>query len=421
MSEGTRYIGELVSGLSDARTRLIDDNPDRAVTADDEKRFAASWLNDAFADIQRRRLAAGKPKLDDVEIDRARQSVLDTAFHGARLWRTWCDHPTATNLSVIGTQPGRMELADGRIIEVPPVASTDDELRASVRALRANSRRPDSSWDHLNHELELVIDAEKTRLTAIDFVTPRPFVTLRRATMSRVTLEDLVANRTMSEQCGAFLAAAVRSKFRILVGGSMNTGKTVLLRALAASLSSDAQVVVAESQGELQLGDAAGDIYPRFIASMEARRAGADGHGEISLNDLIQNAQRMSPTCVIVGEVRGAEAVALAKAVQQGYQVMATIHGYSSVHAVGNAALYLEQHTNMNTDSALRRMADGIDLAVFMEIVDGRRVVAEVASIGQAADGLVKSDLIFDHTGVGYPLTEEIKRRLARFGYGDAF
>ena len=79
----------------------------------------------------------------------------------------------------------------------------------------------------------------------------------------------------------------------------------------------------------------------------------------------------------------------------------------------------------MKTKNAadLRRQlaADGIDLAVFMEQIDGKRIVAEVAAIGDAADGIVKSDMIFDHVGVMNPLPEAVKRRLERFGLGDGF
>ena len=408
------YGPDLVRGLADARAALIEQRG--PVATQDEERFAGSWLKDEVAKIQTDRLTALAPKLDAEVVASLRQFVLDTAFHGAQIWRLWTDHHTATNMWVNGTDPVAIELADGTVVEGPPVAKSNAELINAVRSLRARSTRPDDPWDHSNHALEFVVADDGTRVTAIDYVNKKPFVTFRRPTFLKVTLDDLVGNNTMSRQCADFLDAAVRAKFRILISGSMNTGKTVLLRALASSLPKDWTTVTAESQAELLLEQFAGELYPRFIVALEARKAGADGAGAVSLNRLIEDAQRMSPKCVIVGELRGEEAQALAKSTGQGYMVMATVHGYSAREAISTAALYLEEFTKMDPDSALRRIANGIDLSVFMDVVDGKRIVAEVSTIEGAIDGVIKGDLLFDHRGVMAPLPESVKRRFDRFG-----
>ncbi len=409
------YGPGLVRDLADARAGLLEEQP--GVDTDDELRFAESWFKKRIATIQGDRLSAGIAKLDFDAETSLRQFVLDTAFQGAQLWRVWNDHPTATNLWVQGNEDVIIEQDDGSVITLPPVAKTSSEIRTAVRSLRSRSSRPDEPWDHTHHALEFVVD-DGTRVTAIDQVTAKPFVTFRRPTLLKITLDDLVGNQTMARTTADFLAAAVQAKFRILVAGSMNTGKTVMLRALAAALPKDWITVTAESQAELMLDQFAGELYPQFIVALEARKPGADGSGAVSLNRLIEDAQRMSPKCVIVGEVRGEEAVALSKSVSQGYQVMSTIHGYSSFHAVSTAALYLEQHTNIGPEAALRRMADGIDLVVFMDIVSGKRMVAEVAVIGDAIDGVVKADLVFDHTGQVGPLPERVHAIFDRFGIG---
>jgi len=418
MSDAIEIYGtQLVGALADARSDLVDERG--SVSKSDEERFAGSWIRGEIERIQTERLDSGLAKLEPYEVDGLRQFVLDTAFHGAQVWRLWSEDETATNMWVNGTDPVQIELADGRVVTGPSAAKTNRELVNAVLALRARSSRPDDPWDHTHHALEFVVEQDGTRVTAINYVNKKPFVTFRRPTFLKVTLDDLVGNNTMSRQCADFLDAAVRAKFRILIGGSMNTGKTVLLRALASSLPKDWITVTAESQAELLLDEFAGEPYPNFIVPLEARKSGADGSGEISLNRLIEDAQRMSPKCVIVGEIRGQESQALAKSVSQGYMVMSTIHGYSARHSISTAALYLEQYSEMDTDSALRRMADGIDLAIFMDIVDGRRVVAEVAAIGDADSmdsGVVKSDLVFDHTGEMMPLPEAVQARFDRFG-----
>lgn len=386
------YGPKLIKELADARVALAQNTQ---LTAADEQRFAASWIKRRLNDIQSERLITGLEKLDQNVIGELRQFVLDAAFNGAQLWRVWQQYPQAANMWVNGTDRVSIELADGQIITVAPVAKTQRELLQAVRALRARSATPDSPWDHSNHALEFVIENDGTRVTAIDHVTTaQPFVTLRRPTYVKVTLDNLVANQTMSPQCAQLLELCVRSGLRILIAGSMNTGKTVLLRALAAALPKDWITVTVESQAELLIDVHAGDIYPEFVVSLEARKPGADGNGAVGLNQLIEDAQRMSPKCVIVGEVRGVEVNALSKSLLQGYQVMSTIHATSARHALDTAALYLEEFSNMQTDAALRRIATGLDIVVHMKTVNGKRFVNEVALIGDCRDGVVQHDLL---------------------------
>ena len=410
-------VPELAQARSDQSDKWLDEGRDWSIA--DEKGFAHTWLNQAMRRVQEQRLSEGAAKLDDAAVKSIVQGVIDASFSGGRLLRAWNENLTATNLTAQGTEPVRLEQANGAILMLEPVANTVEQFRAAILACRAQSTRPDAPWDHQNHELELVLN-DGTRLTAIDFVVPVPFVTLRRPTFKIVTLDDLVANETMTAQAGAFLKAAVKSKQRILVGGSMNSGKTVTLRALAAALPSDASLVTAESSGELLLKDGAGDPYPHFITPLEARRPGADGRGEVTLGQLIMNAQRMSPTCVIVGEVRGPEAQALAKSLRQGYQVMSTIHGMSAVDSVANAALYLEEYEGTPSDAALKGIVRSVDVVVFMEQIDGKRVVAEIAAPMTTFEDAIQCATIYKN-GVMHPLPDVLKHKLARFGFGDRF
>lgn len=386
------YGAKLIKELADARVALAHTGP---VAVTDEQRFAASWIRKRLDEIQSERLLAGIEKLGELELAELRQFVLDAAFNGAQLWRVWQQYEHACNMWVNGTDPISIELADGRIITAPPVAKTERELLQAVRSLRARSATPDSPWDHCNHALEFVIEEDGTRVTAIDHVTTsKPFVTLRRPTYVKVTLEDLVANQTMPKQCAQLLELCVRAGLRILIAGSMNTGKTVLLRALAASLPKDWITVTVESQAELLIDEYAGQGYPDFVVSLEARKPGADGNGGVSLNRLIEDAQRMSPKCVIVGEVRGEEVNALSKSLLQGYQVLSTIHATSARHALDTAALYLEQFSGMRSEAALRRIATGLDIVIHMKTVNGKRVVNEVSLIGSCRENIIECDAL---------------------------
>lgn len=402
----------MIKELADARVELA---KGRSVSAEDERRFAASWLRRRIERIQSDRLSTGVPKLDQNEVSDLSEFVIDTAFNGSRLWRVFQQYDQACNMWVQGSSAVKIELADGRIITAPPVAKNDSELRQAVRALRAKSTTPDEPWDRSNHALEFVVEHDGTRVTAIDHVTTsQVFVTLRRPTYVRVTLEDLTANETMSPSCARLLQACVRSGQRILIGGSMNTGKTVLLRALAAAIPKDWITVTVESQAELLISEHPGELYPNFVVSMQARKPGADGNAGVSLNRLIEDAQRMSPKCVIVGEVRGVEVNALSKSLLQGYQVLSTIHAASARHALDTASLYLEQFSDMSSSAALRRIATGIDVIVFMENIAGKRIVSEVVWVGDSHDGLLQIDHLVNHSETGSEVVPHLPNALER-------
>lgn len=418
MAVETRFVGELTTELAEARVELLGSR-EEAVSLADERQYALSFLNKRLEDRQKGRLEAGQPPISARELEQIRESVMATAFDASRMWRLWTnEYAEAENMWANGTDPCFVQFPGGKLVQGEPLADTDEELERSIRLLRAKSTRPDQPWDHLNHQLELVIQDDGTRVTATNYVAKHPFVTFRRPTLKQITLDDLVDNDTMSQSCAEFLDAAVKTGLRIMIGGSMNTGKTVLLRALAASLPTQWITVTAESQGELMLGESAGDVYPDFVLELEARKAGADGHGEVSLNQLIEDAQRLSPDCVIIGEVRGEESKALSKAVSQGYMVMATIHAYSAREAISNAGLYLEQYTGIATGPALRRMADGIDLSIFMEKqANGKRRVAEVIAVMSGDEGRLTHHTICDHNGQMSPVPERLKVIFERNGY----
>ena len=131
----------------------------------------------------------------------------------------------------------------------------------------------------------------------------------------------------------------------------------------------------------------------------------------------------MTPSVVIVGEVRGDESVALAAALGQGYAVMSTIHADSAIGAVENAAMYYEEAIGTTRDAALARLSRGVDLAVFMGRDENNgRIVAEVAAINGLTDNDIDANMLFSHEREDLIRTKQAiparwKRRLRVVGY----
>lgn len=361
----------------------------------DQKKHLVKWVHAQLNEL-------GVDDVDERSVVAA--SVIGHCFRSTKLLDVWNAHPTATNLSVLGAGEVRLEQGNGQIVTLDPIVESNEELRRNIIELAAIAGSfAGEIWDPARPEFEIIM-GDGTRVTAIDWISQNPFVTLRRPTYSAVTLNDLVDNDTMTSECAEFLEAAVRARLRILVSGSMNSGKTVLLRALSSALPNTDAVMVAESQPELRLEHS--DAYPDFVVSLAARRSRSNERYDISVRSLVERVQRMTPSVVIVGEVRGEESVALAAALGQGYAVMSTIHSDSAIGAVENAAMYYEEATGTTRNAALARLARGVDLAVFMgRSNNNARVVKEVASINGVANDEVDATMLFSYEPDGLART----------------
>jgi hypothetical protein len=179
-------------------------------------------------------------------------------------------------------------------------------------------------------------------MSALMAVTARPSISIRRHRFSDLSLEDLTRMGTLDRTVSSLLGAAVRARKNIVVSGAMNSGKTTLLRALAAEVAARERIVTIEQAFELGL-DAAPDRHPDMVA-LEARPANVEGEGLISVADLVRRALRMNADRVIVGEVLGDEVLPMLNAMSQGRSgSMCTIHSDSSAGVFRRIASYAVQ------------------------------------------------------------------------------
>ena len=381
--------------LSEARVQMAKTKVADGVAWDeaDERQFAKSRLRKLFVRYTEKTYSdPSLARMSDADRQVIERGVMDRSFDGGSLIAIWNAHPDALNMTVSGAGNCRLEMPGGHIVRGPQVAVSSDGLFGELRALASYNGVKEVPWDPTQPELELILE-DGTRLTAQNWTTAEVFVTLRRPTMKGKTLADLVGNGTMTPRCASLLGAALRAGLRVIVAGNMNAGKTVVLRAMAAELPNDSHLVTVESQRELLLHEYP-SIYGEWVTAMEARRANAEGQGELPLASLITSVQRMSPSYVLVGEVRGgAEAQAYLKALQQGYALAGTIHANSSLNAIEVLAQYYEEASGARYETALRRAASNIDLSVFMkQLPNGRRVVHSVRQVIEYHDGIVKSE-----------------------------
>lgn len=268
----------------------------------------------------------------------------------------------------------------------------DDELRQLVKRLIGSvGRRLDESSPMVDARLP-----SGARLNAaIPPATTRwCCVTIRKFLLRAHSLEQLVALGTLTEAAAQFLDAAVQAGVNILVSGSTGAGKTTMLNALGASIASlDERIITIEEVAELQL-----DRQLPDCVALQARAGNVEGLGEIRIRDLVRNALRMRPTRIIVGEVRGAEALDMLLAMNTGHEgSLATIHGNSPRDALDRlVTLAMMAEERLSNEALTKMVARTIDLVLqlrFEPRTGRRRLVSIFEVTGLEGDVITGNDL----------------------------
>lgn len=286
-----------------------------------------------------------------------------------------------------------------RSAEVP---STEAENRLAIEQLMAvTDRRLDAS----NPLAQARILDGSARLTAvIPPVGDRLSATIRRYALRRQTLDSLVSLGSITPGAAGFLTAAMSANASVIVSGPPGAGKTSFLSALIAAVPIDHCIRACEEVRELHVPLIHGSYY-------EARPPSLDGSGEISLRDLVKVVLAMRPDLIVVGEVRGAEAFELTRAVNAGCGLAGTIHANSAsdaLEALVNAALMAGENV---PERVVRKVfSSSIDLVVHLDrsvdADDGaiRRETMEVRAVVPALHDDFSSEPIFTRSRLGAPL-----------------
>jgi pilus assembly protein CpaF len=300
------------------------------------------------------------------------------------------------------------------------VPTTEDESRQMIERLLAPTER------QLNTKHPMVqarvLDGTARLTAAIPPIGDRLSATLRRYVVRNVTLDDLVARDSLSREAAAFLTALMQLRSRVAVSGEPGAGKTTLAAALLAAGPPSHCVRSCEEIRELAVPITHGSYY-------EVRPPALDGTGEISMRDLVKFVLAMRPDRIVVGEVRGAEAFELSRAVNAGCGFLCTVHANSASEALDalvNAALMAGENV---TERIVRKVfSESLDVVIHVDrddMVSGdadtlRRQVMEIAAVVPALRDDFTIEPLFVRDEVGSPLRwtgalpSRLEQRLAK-------
>jgi pilus assembly protein CpaF len=272
--------------------------------------------------------------------------------------------------------PGCVYVERRGVLEPTDVRFEDeDDLRNAIeRILAPLGRRVD--------ELSPMVDARLADGSRVNVVIPPlaidgPALSIRRFGATRPDPDQLVALGTITAEQRRLLEEAVAGRRSVLVSGGTGSGKTTLLNALSSFIAPGERVVTIEDAAELRL-------QQPHVVRLESRPAGVEGRGEVTIRDLLRNALRMRPDRIVIGEVRGIEALDLLTALNTGHDgALSTVHANSPGDALRRLeTLALMAGVGLPHDAVSEQVQRGIDLVVHLQRQpDGGRRVTEIAEV----------------------------------------
>ena len=284
---------------------------------------------------------------------------------------------------------------DGKLVSTDASFTDNDQYRQIIeKIVSAVGRRIDESSPMVDARLP---DGSRVNAIVPPLAIHGPVLTIRKFAADPYTAKDLINFGTFSLDLAVVLEACVRGKLNVLVSGGTGTGKTTTLNVLSAFIPDGERIVTIEDSAELQL-------QQPHVINLEARPPNAEGSGEVRIRDLVRNALRMRPDRIVVGEVRGAEALDMLQAMNTGHEgSMTTVHANSPRDALSR----LETMVLMSGyDLPVRAIREQVNSALHLimqldRMPDGRRVVTSVTEVqGIEGDTILLQDVFRYRTTV---------------------
>jgi pilus assembly protein CpaF len=277
----------------------------------------------------------------------------------------------------------------GRLEETTARFTDESHLRRIINKMVAQvGRRIDESSPMVDARLP---DGSRVNAVIPPLSLTGPLVTIRKFSKRRLEPTDLVRLGTLSTETVEFVQRCVLAELNILVTGGTGSGKTTLLNALSTAIPEGERIVTIEDAAELRLNQ-------RHVLRLESRPKNIEGQGEIAIRDLVRNSLRMRPDRIIVGEVRGAEALDMLQAMNTGHEgSLSTVHANSPRDALSRIeTMVLMAGYDLPVKAIRQQVASALDLIIQLErFQDGSRRVTSITEVGRMESDVITLSELF--------------------------
>ena len=345
---------------------------------------------------------------------RIREQLRKNIFHAIRqlgILQELIEDPEITEIMVNGTEGIFIE-KDGRLRQLESRFETKEKLKQVIWQITSGCNR-------VVNESSPIVDARLPDGARVNVVLDPiaingPILTIRRFPEKPITMKKLLSLGSLTEECKEWLRERVEEGCNILVSGGTGSGKTTILNVLSQFIPRTERVITIEDSAELQLKDILN------LVRLETRNANVDGCKEITMRDLIKTSLRMRPDRIIVGEVRGKEAVDMLQSVNVGHSAMTTVHANSVRDVVSRLETMVLMGMEMPISAIRRQIVSGFDFMIHLgRLKDGSRKVLEIAEPVGFLEGEVQMKTIYRFVGEGMDDSGRIIGQLRKVEEGE--
>jgi pilus assembly protein CpaF len=284
-------------------------------------------------------------------------------------------------------------------LEMTAVAFKDDEhlMRVIERIVSSVGRRIDESSPMVDARLR---DGSRVNAIIPPLSIDGPVLSIRRFGTDPLRMSALVENRALTKEIAEMVDMCVRARLNILISGGTGAGKTTLLNALSAFIPETERIVTIEDSAELQL-------QQPHVVRLETRPPNIEGRGEVTQRDLVKNALRMRPDRIVIGEVRGGEAIDMLQAMNTGHDgSLTTVHANTPRDSLARLETMIQMTGMRLSDRAMRQqIASALDLVIQVaRLSDGTRRVTSISEItGMEGEAITMQEIFkYERTGMDH-------------------
>ncbi|PJN57237.1 putative conjugal transfer protein [Paenibacillus sp. GM2FR] len=312
-------------------------------------------------------------ELTAAEKRRLVRRVFDS-FRGLDVLQPLVDNPTITEIMINSHQDIFIE-QDGEVKKLALQFESQSRLEDIIQSIVGTVNR-------VVNESTPIVDARLKDGSRVNIVLPPialkgPSMTIRKFPESPMTMDDLVGRGALTEEAAEQLRILVKGKYNIFIGGGTGSGKTTFLNALSQYIPPDERVITIEDSAELKI------VTVPNLVSLETRNANTEGRGEIAIRDLIRSSLRMRPNRIVVGEVRGSEALDMLQAMNTGHDgSLSTGHANSTQDMISRLETMVLSGADLPIGVVRQQISSAIDIFVHLSrLRDRSRRVTEISEV----------------------------------------
>ena len=343
---------------------------------------------------------------------REKQELISVIFNSIRkldVLQPIIDDKSITEIMVNGAEKIFVEKR-GKTYSIESTFESRQKLEDVIQSIVSKVNR-------VVNESSPIVDARLTDGSRVNVVLPPialngPILTIRKFPEKPISMDDLIEWGSITEEAAEVLERMVKAKYNIFICGGTGSGKTSFLNALSCFIPQDERIVTIEDSAELQI------MNIKNIVKLETRNANTEGKGEITVRDLIRTSLRMRPERIIVGEVRGAEALDMLQAMNTGHDgSISTGHGNSTRDMLSRLETMVLSGSTMPLEAIRQQISSAIDVMVHLSrFRDSTRKVVEIVEVTDCRDGIIGLNPLFIFKEIKSSASERVDGCLQRTG-----